>query len=168
VSAEAGGSILQVDWILAVATIVNFIIFAFILKKLMFKPLNDQITGRQKEVSDALAKADEAQKKADQMSEDIRKWKSEAMDDIGKLKKENEDRLAKQKIELTALAKEDIARLKETSAKQLEAWKIEQEKNLQAQLTDIVSDITKKVLKREVKVEDHDELVNKTYNELVR
>ena len=156
---ESGGSILQIDWVLAVATVVNFLIFAWLLKKLMFKPLNDQITGRQKEVNDALSRADEANTRAEQMSKDIRVWKTEAMDEISKLKAENEDRLAKQKVELTQKAKEDIAELKENSAKQLEAWKIEQEKNLQNHLADVIGTISEKVLKREVTEKDNDKLI---------
>src|ERR1700722_5731095 len=94
---------MQIDWFTVAAQILNFLVFMWLLKRFLYKPILDAIAAREKNIADQLADANtkkaEAQKEQDdfkQKSDAFDKQKAELMSNAKKEADASRDRLLKE------------------------------------------------------------------------
>jgi F-type H+-transporting ATPase subunit b len=129
---------MKINWFTIIAQIINFIILVWLLKKLLYKPVLNAISNREKERESLLNSAELKMAEAKQMQSD--------------LQKKNED-LEKQKEELLKKIEEEVE--EEKKRRLMEVYK----------MSDQLKDHLTKSIKEE-KEQYIDELVNRVESEV--
>ena len=156
--------VISVNFWQILVSLCNLVILFLLIKKLFYKPIKNMLESRQKAIEKQYSDAEEA--------------KNSAME--SKAKYENELSLAKQQADgviqsavLTATAREKeiidaakeraegIIRKAESDA-QLERRKAEE--SIKEEIINVSSALTEKILSREVKVSDHEKLIDEFIN----
>ena len=146
--------------------LLNALVLFFVLKKFLFKPVEQVIEQRQAEVDkiydDAeAAKADaEADKAA--YSEKLAHAKEEAVDII-KAAQERADRLGEEIVSDARAKADDLIKRADAEIAQERKKAVNELKN---EISFISLDIAQKMLDREINGADHDELINRFIEEM--
>ncbi len=143
-----------------VVSLLNLIIIFLLVKKFLFKPVNNMIAKRQAEIDKEYADADEAKAMANADKEAWDKKMKTAKDEVQSLidnaqssAKHREERIVSEAKEKA----ESIIRQAETQAK-LERKKAEDE--IKQEIVEVSTALANKILEREINVDDHRELID--------
>lgn len=145
---------------------INLLILYLLLKKIAFKPLNDMINSRQKEVDDMFSDAEKSKAQADIM-------KTEYEEKISRAKEESEE-IIKTAHRKALLKEEEILKEADAQAERLLARAEEQiameKKRAINEVKDEVSllaiGIASAVIERDVSEEEHKEIIDEFINNL--
>jgi len=139
------GSIVSIDWTLAVQA-VNFLIFMVLINKFLFKPLLELMEERERELGTVYSEVEALKEKANsllaQVEELLSRAKEEAKARIDQAVREAREEREKIISEAQKLAAQKVERAKE------EIWKsFEEEKaKLEKEAEKIAEEIVKKIL----------------------
>lgn len=149
-----------------IATIANLLILAWIIKKLLFKPVKNIIAQRQEQVEDIYRSAEEASAQAEHdrqlYSEKLAGAQDEA-DTIVKAATQRADRLGE---EIVAEAKAKAADTVKKAEAEIAQEKKKAMNELKNEVAEISVQIAKSVVQREIKEEDHRELIDSFIDKL--
>ena len=142
----------------------NLLILTAILRRLLFRPVQNIIGRRQSEVdkiySDALKKEAEAQKIHSRYAERLRNASQVAE----KLKKQAESNIARMEAEALDRAKGEAAHIRESAKRQTEQERKKAAEQLRAEVSEIAIEIAEKILQREINGNDHRDLISEVLN----
>lgn len=128
--------------------LISFLLFLFIINRLMFRPLRNVIKERDSHIGkievDIADKEKEFQNVTDQLQQQESTVKSEAF----LLQRELEDAGSQQAAEILAAARKEIATLKETAQKEVDALISEASKDLSKASEALAISIMEKILDR--------------------
>lgn len=143
-----------------VVSLLNLLILFLLIKKFLFKPVNNMLKKRQSEIDERYNAADEAKRLAE---EDKLLWDEK----IGTVKAETDEMMKKaqdsakrQSESIVSKAKEQadgIIRQAETQA-QLEMKKAEE--GIKQEIVEVSTALANKLLEREINAEDHRSLID--------
>ena len=143
-----------------IATIANLLLLALIIKKLLFKPVKKVIAERKGQVEEIYRTAEEASAQAEQdrrlYSEKLAGAQNEA-DSIVKAATQRADRLGD---EIIADAKAQAAAVKKKAEAEIEQEKKKAMNELKNEVAEISVQIAQSVVEREIKEDDHRELID--------
>ena len=149
-----------------IATIANLLILAWIIKKLLFKPVKKIIAERQGQVEEIYRTANEASAQAEHdrqlYSEKLAGAQDEA-DTIVKTATQRADRLGE---EIIADAKAKAADTVKKAEAEIALEKKKAMNELKNEVAEISVEIAKSVVQREIKEEDHRELIDSFIDKL--
>ena len=141
-------------------SLLNLLILFLLIKKFLFKPVNNMLQKRQSEIDERYNAADEAKRLAE---EDRLMWDAK----IGTVKAETDEMMKKaqdsakrQSESIVSKAKEQadgIIRQAETQA-QLEMKKAEE--GIKQEIVEVSTALANKLLEREISAEDHRSLID--------
>ncbi len=141
-------------------SLLNLLILFLLIKKFLFKPVNNMLAKRQSEIDERYNAADEAKRLAE---EDRLMWDEK----IGTVKAETDEMMKKaqdsakrQSESIVSKAKEQadgIIRQAETQA-QLEMKKAEE--GIKQEIVEVSTALANKLLEREINAEDHRSLID--------
>ena len=141
-------------------SLLNLLILFLLIKKFLFKPVNNMLQKRQSEIDERYNAADEAKRLAE---EDRLMWDAK----IGTVKAETDEMMKKaqdsakrQSESIVSKAKEQadgIIRQAETQA-QLEMKKAEE--GIKQEIVEVSTALANKLLEREINAEDHRSLID--------
>ena|SRR5579872_1763658 len=155
-----------IEPILLLAQIVNFIIILAVLRKFFYAPIVKMLDDRKKKIEESLKNADAIESKLQQTEEQTQKTTQEA---IKSAKQIIED--AKQEAQrISDRATEDARKTQEemvTAAQaQIEMQKEEMKKQLEKDTLTLVAGVIKKVLGKNLKQKDQQDLTDKAMSEI--
>ena len=131
-------------------TIVNITILFLVLKKLLFKPVNNFMDNRTKKIEDGLKMAQEAKEMMEKMQieydEKLKKAKKDGDEVVAMYKKMAE----KEYKETVDAAKVEAEKMLEDTRQQLQAEKEKIILNIRNEITDLVLATSEKVIKKNV------------------
>ena len=136
-----------------IATIANLLILTLILKKFLFKPVQNVLAQRKKEVETLYTGAEEAKAQA----ESDKKLYSE------KLRGAKEDKLGD---EIVNEAKQKASDTVKKAEADIEREKKKALNELKTEISDISVQIAENVVEREIKEDDHRELIDSFIDKL--
>jgi F-type H+-transporting ATPase subunit b len=132
----------------AIVQLVSFLLFLFIINRVMFRPLRKAVGERdsyiEKIKQDIIADENEVEKISNQLDEK----KSAVRDEAFEFYKELEESGGKQAAEILTAAKQEIASLKEKAEKEINAQISEARKKLIKETDIFVVNIMEQVLNR--------------------
>lgn len=150
---------MEIHWGQIIATIINFAILYFILRRFLFKPVNNAIDTRQHEIINKITKTEEDRKKAEE------------------LRKENEDklRLAKQegksivedyKVKADKVSTDILQEARQEAETIIERARVEAEREkekaadeIKNQIVDLAVVLSSKALEESANEEQHRRLI---------
>lgn len=149
---------IEFDVVSIICTIINLLVLFLLVKKFLFKPVNDILEKRQELVNESIASADQKKKEAEELKLQYENALGSAKEESSRIMTDAQKRaqteyervLAKADREAEkrlARAKEDIAMEKDRSLRELEG-----------QITELVLDTAEKVIGKEVSEEENQKL----------
>jgi F-type H+-transporting ATPase subunit b len=157
---------LQVDPGLIIWSIVNFVIFAFIIAKFGWKPMREGLAAREQAIADAVAGAERANAESQALlresKERLAGAQSEMMNIIKDGKVQAEAAVRKAADEAEQVKQQKLAE----TQREIERQKDDAIKQLRSEVTTLVIDATEKLVGRKLDSEDHRRLIESSVNDL--
>lgn len=142
-----------------IITIINFIILYFILRRFLFKPVNDNISNRQNEINANISKAEEDRKKAEQL-------KVENQNKLNGAKVEGRSIVEDYKVKAEKVSSEILTEARTEAEAIINRSKVEAEREkekaadqIKNQVVDLAVLLSSKALEESVSEEQHRRLI---------
>ncbi len=142
-----------------IISLCNLLIMFWILKKFLFRPVQNIIAQRQKEVETIYSDAQNARDDADAMRTEYESQLADARTQADGIVREATS-LAQRKSEaIVAEANYQASHMKQKAQQEIELEKRQMLREVQHEISDIAVSIASKVVEREVRAEDHEAFV---------
>lgn len=141
-------------------TLVNLFILYKFMKKLLFKPVQNMIDSRQKEIDDLYADADRSKAEAETLKAQYEGQLSEANAERERILKAAHQRALQQQETMLREAQEQAARTLKRADEQIELEKKQARNELKNEVSDMAVQIAGAVLARDVKPAEHEALID--------
>lgn len=141
-------------------TLVNLFILYKFMKKLLFKPVQNMIDSRQKEIDDLYADAGRSKAEAEALKTQYEGQLSEANAERERILKAAHQRALQQQETLLREAQEQAARTLKRADEQIELEKKQARNELKNEVSDMAVQIAGAVLARDVKPAEHEALID--------
>ena len=141
-------------------TLVNLFILYKFMKKLLFKPVQNMIDNRQKEIDDLYADAGRSKAEAEALKSQYEGQLSEANAERERILKAAHQRALQQQETMLREAQEQAARTLKRADEQIELEKKQARNELKNEVSDMAVQIAGAVLARDVKPAEHEALID--------
>ena len=141
-------------------TLVNLFILYKFMKKLLFKPVQNMIDSRQKEIDDLYADAGRSKAEAETLKAQYEGQLSEANAERERILKAAHQRALQQQETMLREAQEQAARTLKRADEQIELEKKQARNELKNEVSDMAVQIAGAVLARDVKHAEHEALID--------
>lgn len=141
-------------------TLVNLFILYKFMKKLLFKPVQNMIDSRQKEIDDLYADVGRSKAEAEALKTQYEGQLSEANAERERILKAAHQRALQQQETMLREAQEQAARTLKRADEQIELEKKQARNELKNEVSDMAVQIAGAVLARDVKPAEHEALID--------
>ena len=141
-------------------TLVNLFILYKFMKKLLFKPVQNMIDSRQKEIDDLYADVGRSKAEAEALKSQYEGQLSEANAERERILKAAHQRALQQQETMLREAQEQAARTLKRADEQIELEKKQARNELKNEVSDMAVQIAGAVLARDVKPAEHEALID--------
>ena len=141
-------------------TLVNLFILYKFMKKLLFKPVQNMIDSRQKEIDDLYADAGRSKAEAEALKSQYEGQLSEANAERERILKAAHQRALQQQETMLREAQYQAARTLKRADEQIELEKKQARNELKNEVSDMAVQIAGAVLARDVKPAEHEALID--------
>ncbi|MCP4104430.1 MAG: ATP synthase F0 subunit B [Desulfobacteraceae bacterium] len=128
--------------------LISFLIFMFIMNRLMFRPLRDTMIERDMYISGIKNDIVEAEKELDNIKRQLKKQEELTRKEANELRKELENMGSQRASEIFVSAREEITDLKLETEKEVETMITEARKYIKEESESLAADIMEKILDR--------------------
>ncbi len=144
----------------------NLLIVYLFLKKLLFKPLSDMISSRQKEIDDMYENAEKSRAEADE-SRSLYEEKLRAANEESEEILKNAGRRAKlREEEIIREANAEAKRTLERAEAQIELERKNALNSIKNEVSEMAIGIAAAVIERDIKADEHAELIDEFINQM--
>lgn len=154
------GDFISLELWTSIFTLCNLVILFFVMKKLLFKPVKKMIDSRQQEVDEMYANANQDKETAAQMKADYEQKLAHASEQSAQMLKDATRRAQKQEEEILTEAQEKAAQTLKRADEQIEMEKKRALNDIKDEVSGMAVDIASAILTRDIKPEDHSELID--------
>ena len=138
----------------------NLLILYFFLKKLLFKPVKNMIDSRQKEIDDMYSDAERSQSDAALMKSEYEAKLEAANEESEEILKKAVRRAQLREEEILADANKKATRVLERAEEQVELEKKRAINEVKDEVSEMAINIASAVIERDLKAEEHKELID--------
>lgn len=143
-----------------VVSLLNLLLLFLIVKKFLFKPVKKVIDSRQAKIDTQYAEAEEALSSAKASERELNEKLSVAHKTADEIVKEATELGERRKEKLLDDAHTEADAIIRQARADAELEKKKAEEDIKAQIIDVSSALTEKLIEREIKVEDHRKLID--------
>ncbi|MCL2063085.1 MAG: F0F1 ATP synthase subunit B [Candidatus Cloacimonetes bacterium] len=144
-----------------IAVILNFVLLLICLNAILYKPLKGFLSDRQKKIQDDIEEANQASIKANKLAEEREGELKNAIEEARKIKDTIRHEAENQAENILKAAKEQERDIVSQTENKLKTMGKNAMKDLEIQLTEIVADLTGKILSEKIDDTKDKELINK-------
>ena len=150
----------------SIFTLVNLLLLFLVMKKFLFKPVKKMIDSRQKEIDDMYTDAEQSKTDASELKAQYETRLSEANTESEAILKEAHQKAAAKEEEMVREAREQAAQTMQRADEQIAMEKKRAMNEIKNDVTDMAVDIASAVISRDVKAEEHSELIDSFIDKL--
>lgn len=143
-----------------VATICNLFIQVYLIKRFLFKPVNEILEKRRAQADAEIQDAVQAKEEAQAMKAEYEKNMQEAKNQANEIVKTAQKTAAVQSEEMLREASNQVAAMKEKAEKDIAQEKRKAVNEIKDEIGGMAVEIAGKVIERELNEEDHTKLIN--------
>ena len=140
-------------------TWANLLLLLFILKKLLFKPITNILSQREKEISEMYKKAEDAQKNAEEMESEYTQKLSLAKEEASKIMKEASYEATLKGEAIISDAQKQAQATLEKAEKQIDQEKKAAVSEIKNDIASIAVSLAEKVIEKDINEKDYERLV---------
>ena len=145
---------------------LNLLILYLFLKKLAFNPLKNMIDSRQTEIDDMYSEAESARSDAEAMKKDYENKLSLANEESEAILKNAQRKAQLREEEILRNASAEAARTLERAEEQIELEKKHALNQVKNEVSEMAISIASAVIERDVKAEEHSDLIDDFINNM--
>ncbi len=145
---------------------LNLLILYLFLKKLAFNPLKNMIDSRQTEIDDMYSEAESARSDAEAMKKDYENKLSLANEESEAILKNAQRKAQLREEEILRNASAEAARTLERAEEQIELEKKHALNQVKNEVSEMAISIASAVIERDVKAEEHKDLIDDFINNM--
>ena len=154
------GDFISLELWTSIFTLCNLVILFFVMKKLLFKPVKKMIDSRQQEVDDMYANANQDKEAAAHMKTEYEEKLAKASEQSAEMLKDATRRAQKREEEILREAQEQAAQTLKRADDQIEMEKKRAMNDIKDEVSGMAVDIASAILTRDIKREEHAELID--------
>lgn len=154
------GDFISLELWTSIFTLCNLVILFFVMKKLLFKPVKKMIDSRQQEVDEMYANANQDKEAAAQMKADYEQKLAHVSEQSAQMLKDATRRAQKREEEILTEAQEKAAQTLKRADEQIEMEKKRALNDIKDEVSGMAVDIASAILARDIKPEEHSELID--------
>lgn len=139
---------------------VNLLILYLVLRKLLFKPLMNMISSRQKEIDDSFAEAENSKRDAENLRAEYEERLAAANDECEQMLRSATRRAELRREEILKEASDEAQRTLQRAEEQIELEKKQALNEIKDDVAGMAIGIASRVIERDVSVDEHRELID--------
>ena len=143
----------------ALFTLLNMVLTFLILKKFLFKPVNQMIDARQKEIDALYADAANAKQDAETMREDYSRKLAQAKETSAQILSEAKQEANRRSDEMIRQAKQDVEALRVKADADIALERKKALNEVKNDISRIALDLAGKVVEKELDAKEHERLI---------
>ena len=143
-----------------IATICNLFIQVYLIKRFLFKPINEMLDKRKAKADAEIQDAVKAKEEAQAMKAEYEKNMQEAKEQANEIVMTAQKTAAVQSEEMLKEASSQVTAMKEKAEKDIAQEKRKAVNEIKGELGGMAVEIAGKVIEREINEEDHTKLIN--------
>ena len=147
-------------------TAVAIFILFFVLSYLLFNPVRDMLEKRKKKISDELSEAEKSLREAEAMKSEYDAKMLSAKEEANAILDDARKKALRSRNEILEDARNDVNRLKERAAQEIEQEKVHARDDLKNEMVDIAALLAEKAVQQNMTPEIQEELVTETLQEI--
>lgn len=147
-------------------TLISFILLLAIVHKFAWKPINGILEERESRIKDDINQADASKEKALILQEEAQADRKKAKLDATAIMQETNKKIEREKMLAVEVAEMEISQKRRREEEAIEHDRREMMIDMQDQVAQLSLDIAGQILQREVKIEDHQQLIEDLVLEL--
>lgn len=147
-------------------TWINLVLLVLLLKKFLFKPVNDILAKRQAQVDGLFEEAETARTAAENDKQLYEEKLGAAQSEAEAVIKSATARAGRQSEELLADTQRQVARMKEKAQADIAQERLKAKNDIKNDVSQMVLDVAGKVIGRELNAEDHKDLIERFIDEV--
>ncbi len=159
---------LGVDLPLLISQIVNFCLLAFLLNMFLYKPVLNALHARSERIRESLENAEKVKQQLARVDADYDAKMQEARREGQTIIAQAQERARAQEQEMLVAARANAARVEEEARVKLDQEREQLLRGLQGQVAGLVTQTASAVIGRELQGKGHDDLINKSIEQLGR
>lgn len=152
--------VISVNFWQMIISILNLVILYLILKRFLFKPVKKMLAARRRQVDDLYGSAEAAKAEAETAREEYTAKLDRADDAARKIVSDATRRANERAEEIVGEAKEEAERLFRRADEEIAQEKKKALNEVKNEISDISVGIAEKVVGREIREEDHREMID--------
>ena len=141
-------------------SLINLLLLFLMLKKFLFKPVQNIMAARQAQVAQVYEDADKRLQSATQMKQEYEQRLTSARDEADTLVKNATVTAQQRGDQLLSEAQQQASRLKQKAEEEIEQQKKQMLNEVRQDISGLAVDIDSKVIEREIKQGDYDAFVD--------
>lgn len=138
---------------------INTLILFLLLRHFLFKPVKEIIDKRENEIKNTFQEADEAKANAKSMEYEYTQKLSSAKSEAAEIVRDASRRAETRSDEIIGEAKKEAGRVMDKAHLEIEREKQKAMNDIKDDITDIATMIASKVIQKDVKATDHENLI---------
>ncbi|MBE5836662.1 MAG: F0F1 ATP synthase subunit B [Butyrivibrio sp.] len=149
-----------------IATIINLFIQMFLIKKFLFKPINDILEKRKNLADKTIREAREAKEEADSLKDQYEDSLTSAHAEAAKIVSDAQKEAQSKADALVKEAQEEAAGIKARAAADIEQERKKAVNEAKDEIGSLAMDIAGKVVEKEINEADHKKLIDEFINQV--
>lgn len=145
---------------------VNFLIFLWLMHRLLFKPISEMLRSRRDRIGASLREADDLRARVDQERAEFQSELSDARDEAQRIRDEAARSAEVLRAQALDRAREDSERLRNDALAEIDRSRDQVREEIRNETADLVLGATARVLNRSVSDSEHRRLVEEALSEL--
>jgi len=150
-----------------VVQVLSFLILLYLLVKVLYRPLNELLENRQKQVRQSIEDSQRLLAEAERKRIETQRLLHQAQEEASLIRRKAQEAADTHYKEQVRKTKEDIARMLEDADKEIAEQVRRAKIELQREVAGLSVDIAQKVLHREIKLDDHKQIVREAIEGIV-
>ena len=143
-----------------VVSLLNLVILFLIIKKFLYKPVKNVLKSRQEKLDEKYTQADEYLSEAENAKIELDKKLNDAENRADAILNDATINAEKRKEKIVNEAREEAESIIRQAKSQAELEKKKAESEIKTQIVDVSFELSKKLIEREIKEEDHHKLID--------
>ncbi len=164
--ASEGGNSIWSPTVLLIGHVFNFVVFAFVLYKLLKKPIAEVMRNQRVELIKKLEEAEKKEKESEKKLKEIEERMAKLKDEVEAILKKTDEIANKEKEKILAKAKEEAEKIKKLADIEIQNKINAAKKELKNYMLDLASKNAEELIKSSITEKDIDGTIENYFKEL--
>jgi len=157
---------LEINWSVSIWTAINFIILLLILKKYAWGPIVDSLEKRKEHISESIEMAARARREAEQKLKSYQQLIEKGRTESREIIQQGQKKAEGIQKEIVEKAKQEAKEIHHRAHQEISHAREQAIEEIKTRTADLSVAIASKILERDIRLEEHRELISKSIRDI--